>query len=280
MQVIESVEEMQALAMSFRFEGQLIGLVPTMGCLHEGHISLIKKARESADKVIVSIFVNPTQFAPSEDYGDYPRTLEADLEQCKKYGVDIVFTPSKETMFPQGFSSYVIEESVGSGLCGISRPNHFKGVTTVCLKLFNLARPDFSYFGQKDAQQCAVLKKVVKDLNVPTEIVVCDTIRESDGLALSSRNRSLSKLQREDALYISKALFKAKEMAQNGVSSPDRIVAEITHIMGLKRRIRIIYIQVVNKDSMEPVRKIDPEQTIVSLAVWIDNIRLIDNIAL
>ena len=280
MQVIESVEEMQSLAMGFRFEGKLIGLVPTMGCLHEGHISLIKKARESADKVIVSIFVNPTQFGPNEDISEYPRTLDSDLEHCDKNGVDIVFAPSKEAMYPEGYSSYVTEESVASGMCGISRPNHFKGVTTVCLKLFNIARPDFSYFGQKDAQQCAVLKKIVKDLNIPTEIVICDTVREADGLALSSRNRYLSKLQREDALYISKALFKAKEMADSGVSSPDRIIAEITHMLGLKRRIRIIYVQVVDKDTMEPLRLIVPKQTTVSLAVWIDAVRLIDNIAL
>jgi pantoate--beta-alanine ligase len=278
MQVIESVEEMQTVAMQLRFGGHLIGLVPTMGNLHAGHLSLIKQAKEKSDKVIVSIFVNPKQFGPNEDFDEYPRTWTEDLKKCEEHGVDIVFHPSVEAMFPNDFSSYLIEETVSSVMCGISRPSHFKGVTTVCLKLFNLVRPDFSFFGQKDAQQCAVIKKMVCDLNIPTEVKVGETIREPDGLALSSRNQYLSKLQREDALSISQTLSKAKELVDSGIKNTDRIIAEIIHLLSLKRRIRVIYVQVVDKDSMQAVKTISPNQTIACVAVWVDDVRLIDNI--
>lgn len=278
MQVIESVEEMQTVAMQLRFGGHLIGLVPTMGNLHDGHVSLIKQAKEKSDKVIVSIFVNPTQFGPNEDFDKYPRTWEEDLKKCEDNGVEIVFHPSVEAMFPKDFSSYLNEESVSSVMCGISRPNHFKGVTTVCLKLFNLVRPDFSFFGQKDAQQCAVIKKIVRDLNIPTEIQVGETIREPDGFALSSRNQYLSKLQREEALSISEALFKAKELVDSGIKNADRIIAEIFHLLSQKRRVRVIYVKVVDKDTMQAVKTILPNQTIACVAVWVDDVRLIDNL--
>ena len=280
MQIIKSVEEMQTTAMQLRFGGNLISLVPTMGCLHQGHISLIQSAREKADKLIVSIFVNPMQFGPNEDFSIYPKSLESDLEKCQANGVDFVFTPSVESMYPKGFSSFVGESFVSSGLCGISRPTHFRGVATVCLKLFNLVRPDYSFFGRKDAQQCAVIKKMVHDLNIPTEVFIVDTVRDSDGLAMSSRNRYLSKLQREDALSISKALFKAKELVQDGVLNVDRVVAEIIHMLSMKRRIRVIYVQVVNNETMEIARKIESGKSMVCLAVWVDSVRLIDNIIL
>ena len=269
---------MQTVAMQLRFGGHLIGLVPTMGNLHAGHLSLIKQAKEKSDKVIVSIFVNPKQFGPNEDFDEYPRTWTEDLKKCEEHEVDIVFHPSVEAIFPNDFSSYLIEETVSSVMCGISRPSHFKGVTTVCLKLFNLVRPDFSFFGQKDAQQCAVIKKMVRDLNIPTEVKVGETIREPDGLALSSRNQYLSKLQREDALSISQALSKAKELVDSGIKNTDRIIAEIIHLLSLKRRIRVIYVQVVDKDSMQAVKTISPNQTIACVAVWVDDVRLIDNI--
>lgn len=280
MQVIESVHEMQNVAMQLRFSGHLIALVPTMGCLHDGHLSLVRLAREKADRVIVSIFVNPEQFGPNEDFADYPRTWEEDLEACRACGVDFVFHPSAEAMYPEGFSTFVEEKQVSRGLCGISRPNHFKGVSTVCLKLFNLVRPDFSYFGQKDAQQCAVIKKMVRDLNIPTEILVGATVREADGLAMSSRNRYLSKSQREEALAINTSLSKAKAMVESGVVNVDRVIAEITHLLALKRRIRVIYVQVVDKETMEVVKTIQPGQSRVCVAVWIDDIRLIDNCTL
>lgn len=280
MQTIQSVNEMQSHAIGLRSSGMLIGLVPTMGGLHEGHLELIDIAKKEADKVIVSIFVNPAQFGPSEDFEEYPRVLEDDLEKCRQRGVDIVFNPSVQEMYPRGYSTYVKEEHLSAGLCGVSRPHHFRGVTTVCLKLFNIARPDIAVFGQKDAQQCAVIKKMVADLNLPTTVVVGPTRRDSDGLATSSRNAYMSEVQRQEALSISKALRIAEAMVEEGTRSVDRIVAEITHHLSLHRRIRVIYVQVVDKKTMEPAREIEPGRHIASVAAWVDQTRLIDNIEL
>jgi pantoate--beta-alanine ligase len=280
MQTIHSVNEMQSHAISLRSSGRLIGLVPTMGCLHEGHLSLIDIAKERADKVIVSIFVNPTQFGPSEDFSRYPRVLEEDLEKCRERGADIVFNPSVEEMYPDGYSTYVNEERISSGLCGVSRPNHFRGVTTVCLKLFNITRPDIAVFGQKDAQQCAVIKKMVADLNIPAQVVIGEISRDPDGLAISSRNAYLTNTQREEALSISKALQIGKGMVDEGTRSVDRVVAEITHHLSLSRRVRVIYVQVVDPDTMVPAKEIIPGKQIVAVAAWVDQTRLIDNIAL
>ncbi|WPJ96094.1 pantoate--beta-alanine ligase [Coraliomargarita algicola] len=280
MQTIQSVNEMQSHAIGLRSSGRLIGLVPTMGCLHEGHLSLIDIAKEKADKVIVSIFVNPTQFGPSEDYAKYPRMLEADIEKCRERGADIVFTPTVEDMYPQGFSTYVNEESISAGLCGVTRPQHFRGVTTVCLKLFNITRPDIAVFGQKDAQQCAVIKKMVADLNIPAEVVIGETQRDADGMATSSRNSYLTENQREEACNISKALMMAKDMVDAGTKSVDRIVAEVTHHLMHSRRIRVIYVQVVDRETMVPAREILPGQQLLCVAAWADQTRLIDNIKL
>lgn len=280
MQIIQSVNEMQSHAISLRSSGRLIGLVPTMGCLHEGHLSLIDIAKEKADKVIVSIFVNPTQFGPSEDYAKYPRMLDQDIERCRERGADIVFNPSLEEMYPPGYSTYVSEEQISSGLCGVSRPHHFRGVTTVCLKLFNLTRPDVAVFGQKDAQQCAVIRKIVADLNIPAEIVIGPTRRDADGMATSSRNAYLTPSQREEALCISKSLQIAKGMVDSGTKSVDRIVAEVIHHLSHSRRIRVIYVQVVNRDTMEPAREIIPGNQLLCVAAWADQTRLIDNIEL
>ena len=282
MQTIQSVNEMQSHAIGLRSRGELIALVPTMGCLHEGHLSLIDIAKERADKVAVSIFVNPAQFEPNEDLENYPRTLEEDLEKCGERGVDIVFNPTTEEIYPEGYSTYVKEERISSGLCGISRPHHFRGVATVCLKLFNIVRPDIAVFGQKDAQQCAVVRKMVADFNIPTEIVVGETKRGEDGLAISSRNRYLTKTQYEEALKVPEALMKGKSMVQNkGIRSVDRIVAEIIHHLLSSRRIRVIYVQIVDRLTMEPAgRDIVPGKHIACVAVWIDQVRLIDNISL
>jgi pantoate--beta-alanine ligase len=269
---------MQSHAIGLRSSGHLIGLVPTMGCLHEGHLSLIDIAKEKADKVIVSIFVNPTQFGPSEDYEKYPRVLEADIEKCRERGADILFHPTVPDMYPQGYSTFVNEERISSGLCGITRPQHFRGVTTVCMKLFNITRPDIAVFGQKDAQQCAVIKKMVADLNISTEIVIGETQRDSDGMATSSRNAYLSDLQRQEAINISKSLQIAKRMVDAGTKSVDRIVAEVTHHLKLSRRIRVIYVQVVDRETMEPAREIIPGKQILCVAAWADQTRLIDNI--
>jgi pantoate--beta-alanine ligase len=280
MQIIQSVNEMQSHAIGLRSSGRLIGLVPTMGCLHEGHLSLVDIAKDKADKVIVSIFVNPTQFGPSEDYDKYPRALEADLEKCRERGADIVFNPSVEEMYPRGYSTFVSEERISAGLCGVSRPHHFRGVTTVCLKLFNITRPDIAVFGQKDAQQCAVIKKMVADLNIPAEIVIGATRRDADGMASSSRNAYLTENQREEALSISKSLKIAKAMVESGTKSVDRIVAEVTHNLSLSRRIRVIYVQVVDRKTMEPAREILPGKQLLCVAAWADQTRLIDNIEL
>lgn len=280
MQRIDSVNEMQSHAISLRSGGCLIGLVPTMGCLHEGHLALVDSAREKADKVIVSIFVNPAQFGPNEDYERYPRAMESDLEKCRERGVDIVFTPSVEAMYPQGYSTYVEEQSRSAGLCGVSRPHHFKGVATVCAKLFNITRPDFAVFGRKDAQQCAVVSKMVADLNFPVEIVAGETVRHEDGLAVSSRNAYLTDRQRADALTLPNALKAGKALVEQGTRNVDRVVAEITHHMSGSRRVRVIYVQVVDRETMEPAREIVPGRHIACAAAWVDETRLIDNIAL
>jgi pantoate--beta-alanine ligase len=278
MQTITSVPEMQSLAERLRTQGKSIGLVPTMGALHEGHLSLVKLADERADVVVVSIFVNPTQFGPSEDFSKYPRPLEADLAACEAAGVDYVFAPDASEVYPKNYSTYVLEEHIAKPLEGASRPAHFRGVTTVVAKLFNIVRPHFAVFGQKDAQQVAVIVKMVADLNFNVEIVVAPTLREADGLALSSRNRYLSNTQRVEALVLSRALRKAVEMVAAGERRVDRLIAEATHLIGQHRRVRVIYVSIVDRLTMEAVKgEITPGKTVIAIAAWVDEIRLIDN---
>jgi len=280
MQVIASIFDMQSTAENLRSKDRLIGLVPTMGALHEGHLSLIRLAKERADTVIVSIFVNPTQFGPNEDYANYHRDLPRDLELCEKAGADLVFAPTAEEVYPKGYSTYVTEESISKTLCGISRPSHFRGVTTIVAKLFNIIRPDLAVFGQKDAQQVAVIKKMVNDLHFCVDIVVGPTVREPDGLAMSSRNRHLTTTQRTEALAISQALFKAKEMVDGGVHNADRLIAEATHHMGTRRRVRVIYASIVDRCTMEAAREVVPGKVMMAIAAWVDEVRLIDNMLL
>ena len=280
MQIIESVLEMQSQAISLRSKNRLIGLVPTMGALHQGHISLIEAARAQADTVVVSIFVNPTQFGPNEDFEAYPRDVDKDIEVCREKGVDIVFLPRKEELYPQGYSTYVLEERLSTGLCGISRPHHFRGVLTVVAKLFNIVHPDLAVFGQKDAQQAAVIRKMVADLHFFVQILVCPTVREPDGLAMSSRNRKLHSTQRGDAAVIYRALNAAKALYDSGHHNVDRIIAEVTHILSTSRRIRVIYAGLVDTETLEPLREITPGRSLLTVAVWVDEIRLIDNLIL
>ncbi len=280
MQVIASVFDMQSTAENLRSKDRLIGLVPTMGALHEGHLSLIRLAKERADTVIVSIFVNPTQFGPSEDYSNYPRDQPRDLELCERAGADVVFVPTVEEMYPKGYSTYVTEEVVSKPLCGVSRPAHFRGVTTVVAKLFNIVRPDLAVFGQKDAQQVAVIKKMVNDLHFCVDIVTGPTVREPDGLAKSSRNRFLTTSQRAESLAISQALQKAKDMFDGGVHNADRLIAEATHLMGTRRRVRIIYTSIVDRNTMEAMREVVPGKAMMAIAAWVDEVRLIDNVLL
>jgi pantoate--beta-alanine ligase len=278
MQIIKSVSEMQSLVGQLRVQGQRIGLVPTMGALHEGHLSLVKIAADLADVVVVSIFVNPAQFGPSEDYTKYPRPLEADTAACETAGVDYVFAPEVEEMYPKGYSTFVLEEHIAKPLEGASRPSHFRGVTTVVAKLFNIVRPHFAVFGQKDAQQVAVINKMVIDLNFDVEIVVAPTLREADGLAMSSRNRYLTNTQRTEALVISRALRKAADMVAAGERRVDRLIVEATHLIGQQRRVRIIYVSVVDLVSMAAIKgEIVPGKDVMTIAAWVDEVRLIDN---
>lgn len=280
MQTLTSVFEMQTLAEDLRSKGQIVGLVPTMGALHEGHLSLIRLASERADTVVVSIFVNPTQFGPNEDFTRYPRELASDVEKCREAGAGVVFAPAAEELYPKGYSTFVLEEYIGKPLEGVSRPNHFRGVTTIVAKLFNIVRPDFAVFGQKDAQQVAVIKKMVNDLHFTVDIVTAPTQRDADGLALSSRNRALTASQRQEALSLNRALEKAKSMVESGECRSDRLVAEATHLLGEHRRVRIIYASVVDRCTMEPVRDVIPGKAIMAIAAWVDEVRLIDNIVL
>ena len=273
---------MQSHAIDLRSRGQSIALVPTMGCLHAGHLSLIDIAKKRADKVIVSIFVNPRQFEPNEDFDRYPRSLETDLSKCKEHGADFVFNPTAEAMYPQGYSTHVEEKQVSSGLCGISRPNHFSGVITICLKLFNITCPDIVVFGQKDAQQCALIQKLLADLNIPAKLVIGETMRDENGLAMSSRNKYLTNTQYQEALNIPKALNMGKEMvSKDGILSVDRVIAEIVHHLLDSRKIRIIYVEMVDRLTMKPAeRDIIPGKHMICLAVWVDQTRLIDNVLL
>lgn len=277
MLTIATIPEMQTRVGNLRAQGQRIALVPTMGALHDGHLSLIKLAASRADAVVVSIFVNPTQFGPNEDFSRYPRELEADLQNCEAAGAHVAFTPGVEVIYPKGFSTFITEEAVAKPLEGVSRPVHFRGVTTVVAKLFNIVRPDVAVFGQKDAQQVAVIKKMTSDLLLGVEIVVAPTLRDPDGLAMSSRNRYLTPAQRADALSISRALRRAKEMVAAGERRVDRLVAEATHILSQHRRIRVIYAAVVDRDTMEPAREAVPGRSLMALAAWVDEVRLIDN---
>ncbi len=277
MQTIQSVFEMQTLAEDLRSKGQIIGLVTTMGALHEGHLSLIRLAAERADTVVVSLFVNPAQFGPSEDFAKYPRELEQDLAKCAAAGADVVFTPSVDEIYPKGYSSYVTEDFISKPLEGVSRPSHFRGVTTIAAKLFNIIRPDLAVYGQKDAQQVAVIKKMVNDLHFTVDILTGETVRDTDGLALGARNRDLTTTQRQEATSIFKALQKAKSMVDSGERRSDRLVAEATHILSQHRRVRIIYASIVDRCTMEPVREVLPGKAVMTIAAWIDEVRLIDN---
>jgi pantoate--beta-alanine ligase len=280
MQKIESITAMRESVAALRATGRKVAMVPTLGALHAGHASLIRLAREGGAAVVVSAFVNPLQFGPSEDYIKYPRTPEADRLLAEKEGVDILFTPTAEEMFPKGFSSFLQEEAVSKPLCGVTRASHFRGTLTGWLKLFNIVQPDTVVLGEKDVQQLAVVKKVAADLLIPLSIIAGPVVRDADGLAVSARNAYLTPSQREEALAVIKALRTAKEMVESGVKSTDRVVAEATHIIGEKRRLRVIYISVVDRRTMEQVREILPDQCLLAVSYWVDEIRLTDNMPL
>jgi pantoate--beta-alanine ligase len=280
MQKIESVSGLRTVAAQFRQDGKSVALVSTSGALHAGHAALIALAKARAERVIVSVFANPLAFGPSENFAGYPRSPDADLKMCEESHVDAVFMPAVEEIYPRGFSTYVTEETLSKTLCGPSRPTHFRGVTTFLTKLLHVVHPDVLVMGQRDAQQVAVVRKMIADLCVGTEVAVAPIVREADGLIVSVRNRDLTAGQRQEALSLYQALQRAQEMVAQGVRSPDRIVAEATHLLGLRRRVRVIYISIVDVNTMEPMREVVPGRSLLAIAAWIDEIRLIDNVAL
>ncbi len=278
MEVIRSATEMQARAMALKKEGKSIGVVPTMGSLHAGHLSLVDLIKEQCDVLLLSIYVNPTQFGVGEDFEKYPRDLDKDLAMCESRGVDLVFAPESTEIYQADASTFVIEESVGKGLCGNARPNHFRGVATVCAKLFNLCQPDKVALGQKDAQQVVVLKRMIRDLHFPIEVVVGPILREPDGLAMSSRNAYLEPKQRENALLIFKSLEAARKVVEEkGSNNVDRVKAEAMNVLTSGRFLRVNYVEVVNRETMRPETEVVAGRSLLAVAVWVDQVRLIDN---
>ncbi|MFZ9682959.1 MAG: pantoate--beta-alanine ligase [Cephaloticoccus sp.] len=280
MQIVETVPEMKQLAAAWRAEKRRIALAPTMGGLHAGQAALIRAAAAQADVVVVATFLNPLQFAPSELMANYPQDVAADRKLCEAAGATVVFAPAGDAIYPAGYSTYVAEETLAKPLCGVSRPAHFRGVTTLTAKLLNVVRPDTIYFGQKTAQRAAVVRKMIRDLAFDAEVVVVPTVRDPDGLACLLSNRDFTTSQRQEALSLYRALTKAKEMAAAGVRSPDRLIAEATHILGEQRRVRVIYISIVHPVTMEPVREVTPGECQMVISAWIDETRLIDNMML
>jgi pantoate--beta-alanine ligase len=264
---------------SLRLKNKRLGLVPTMGALHPGHLSLIRRARQENDAVIVSIFVNPAQFGPKEDFRRYPRPLRKDLALCQKEGVDFIFHPGYKKMYPRGFKTYVTVEDLSAALCGAFRPGHFRGVATVVAKLFNIAQPDAAYFGQKDAQQAIIVQRMAKDLNFPLAIKVLPTVREKDGLALSSRNIHLRKGERKKALALAKSLGLARALIQKGCKDPRQVLRRMRELLQRERQMRIDYVSIVDAETLEPVKKISG-RCLVALACRLGKTRLIDNIVI
>jgi pantoate--beta-alanine ligase len=278
MQVIRSVKEMKTRSMDLRREGKTIGFVPTMGFLHEGHLSLVDLIRKDCDILLLSIYVNPTQFGVGEDFDKYPRDTERDLELCRSRGVDLVFIPESSEIYAGNASTYVVEEEVGMGMCGNARPNHFRGVATVCAKLFNLCQPNYVVLGQKDAQQVVVLKRMIRDLHFPIQVLVGPILREADGLAMSSRNKYLQSKQREEALLVYQSIQAAQKVVEEkGSSNVDRVKAEVLNVLKQGRLLRVNYVDVVERETMRPEKEIVQGRSLLAVAVWVDQVRLIDN---
>ena len=275
MELAKTIKSVRSLVNVARSKDKKIGFVPTMGALHIGHISLIEAARKNTDFVVVSIFVNPTQFGPGVDFEKYPRPLDTDLEICKKAGADVVFAPSAKEMYPMKNLTWVNVEKLTAPLCGRCRPGHFRGVATVCTKFFNIVAPDIAFFGQKDAQQVAVVKKMAADLNMSLEIVVCPTVREKTGLAISSRNRYLTAQEKKDAASIYKSLRKCEQMVKEGIRETEPIIAQMRKILSPVSAIE--YISIVDAQTLETIDKI-AGTAIAAVAVKIGSTRLIDNI--
>lgn len=276
MKIVESPHEAYAHIDYFRRQNERIGFVPTMGALHAGHFSLVQRSREECDVTAVSIFVNPTQFGPQEDFGRYPRTLEDDLRGLRECGTDLVFLPTAQQLYPAGFSTYVDPPQEAQPLEGVFRPGHMRGVTTIVLKLFQIVPAHVAYFGQKDFQQLTVIRRMVEDLNVPIRIEGCETVREADGLALSSRNRYLSHEQRQAALSLWKTLVSVKEQVARGQLEVSALESDMQATLSAHGAQRIDYAAIVDRDTLQPVERVD-RPCVALIAAHVGNTRLIDN---
>ena len=277
MKTLTRVAEMQAASAGLRGAGKRVGFVPTMGALHEGHLALVRRAKQETDVAVASIFVNPAQFGPGEDYLNYPRDLARDSDLLQREGVEIVFAPPVEEIYPHGFETYVTAEPVSAPLEGEFRPGHFRGVATVVLKLFHIVQPHRAYFGRKDAQQCVVVSRLVRDLNLAVEIVVCPIVREPDGLAMSSRHAYLNEEERRAATVLYKSLCRARELMQGGERRAAVIADEMRRLIEQEPQARIDYAAVVDAETLLPVEEVRG-RVLVPLAVWIGRARLIDNL--
>ena len=278
MRILENPEEMQAACRQVRLAGKRLGFVPTMGALHDGHLSLVRAARAQSDVVAASIFVNPLQFGPKEDFSKYPRTFERDRQLLEAEKVDLLFAPSIDSMYPSGAKTFVDVAEIADRLDGRSRPGHFRGVATVVNKLFNIVQPDRAYFGQKDAAQVAVLTRMARDLNMPVEIVVCPIVREKDGLAMSSRNAYLNSDERKRALVLSRSLQRVRFLADQGESDPTNLIAAGKAVIAEEPEVRLDYFEIVDPHTLLSAN--DMKGALVAVAAWVGSTRLIDNLVL
>lgn len=279
LKIADNIAEVRDFSRGVRLRGQKLGLVPTMGALHEGHLSLVRAAKAASDLVAVSIFVNPTQFGPNEDFARYPRYLQRDCALLEREGVDLVFAPSAQEMYPDGAVTWVTVEHLSERLCGRSRPGHFRGVATVVAKLFNVVEPDLAFFGQKDAAQVAIIRRMVQDLNLPIAIRVCPIVREQDGLALSSRNAYLSPDDRKMALVLYASLQRAQKLFYSGERDSAQLIAEASKAFVWQPAARLDYFEIVDPDTLEPITSINAP-ALAAVAAFIGNTRLIDNVLL
>jgi pantoate--beta-alanine ligase len=279
MEILFPASQMTSLSRDARRAGKRVGFVPTMGALHEGHLSLVRAARAQSDTVVVSIFVNPTQFGPHEDFGKYPRTFDQDRAMLEREGVDCIFFPSVEEMYPPGATTWVTVEGLSEKLDGRSRPGHFRGVTTVVSKLFNIVQPHAAFFGQKDAAQVAIIRKMVRDLNFPVKIVVCPIVRESDGLAMSSRNAYLTPQECKQALILSRSLRQVQLLVEQGERNGHKLIAAGKQAMAEEPAVRLDYFEIVDPDTLDPVTDV-AKGALVAVAAYVGSTRLIDNLLL
>lgn len=277
MRLLRTIKEMKKVVRELKSQGRIIGFVPTMGYLHEGHLGLVRESIRKADSTVVSIFVNPTQFDPREDFKEYPRDLKRDSEILEKEGVDFLFVPDADEIYPDGYKTYVEVHDLQDRLCGRTRTGHFRGVCTIVLKLFNIVLPDVSFFGQKDAQQAIILKRMVKDLDLDVKIEVLPIVREKDGLALSSRNTCLNPEERKAALSLSKSLIEARMKIEKGERDSEKIIQRMRKIIGEEPLAELDYIEIIEMNELNPITRVEKE-ALIALAVFIGKARLIDNI--